>query len=56
MPLDRELKKKRPCESPQQEAILNVLRTNDQFQVRFIRLFRPYSLTPSHDHTQASEP
>jgi DNA-binding MarR family transcriptional regulator len=47
MPLERELKKKRPFESPQQEAILNVLRTNDQFQVRFIRLLRPYGLTPS---------
>ncbi len=47
MALQRELKKKRPFESPQQEAILNVLRTNDQFQVRFTRLLRPYELTPS---------
>ncbi len=47
MALDRELKKKRPFDSPQQEAILNVLRTNDQYQVRFARLFRPYGLTPS---------
>jgi DNA-binding MarR family transcriptional regulator len=47
MPLQRELKKRRPFESPQQEAILNVLRTSDQYQVRFSRLFRPYGLTPS---------
>jgi MarR family transcriptional regulator, 2-MHQ and catechol-resistance regulon repressor len=33
MALQRELKKKRPFESPEQEAILNILRTNDQFQV-----------------------
>ncbi len=47
MPLQRELKKKGPFESPQQEAILNILRTNDQFQVRFTRLLRPYGMTPS---------
>jgi DNA-binding MarR family transcriptional regulator len=47
MSLQRELKKKRPFESLQQEAILNVLRTNDQYQIRFGRLFRPYDLTPS---------
>jgi DNA-binding MarR family transcriptional regulator len=47
MPLQRELKKRRPFESLEQEAVLNVLRTNDQYQVRFTRLFRPYGLTPS---------
>lgn len=47
MALQRELKKKRPFESPEQEAILNILRTNDQFQVRFTRLLRPYGLTAS---------
>jgi DNA-binding MarR family transcriptional regulator len=47
MLLQRELKKKRPFESLEQEAVLNVLRTNDQYQVRFTRLFRPYGLTPS---------
>ncbi len=45
--LQQELKKKRPFESVEQEAILNILRTNDQFQVRFTRLLRPYGLTPS---------
>ena len=47
MSLQRELKKKRPFESPEQETILNVLRTNDQYQLRFGRLFRAYRLTPS---------
>lgn len=45
--LQTELKKKRPFESPEQEAVLNILRTNDQFQNRFGRLFREYGLTPS---------
>ena len=27
--------------------MLNILRTNDQFQNRFLRLFREYGLTPS---------
>ena len=45
--LQRELKKKRPFESPEQEAMLNLLRTNDRFQLRFARLFREHGLTPS---------
>ena len=45
--LQRELKKKQPFESPEQEAMLNLLRTNDQFQNRFGRLFRQYGLTSS---------
>ncbi len=45
--LQNELKKKRPFESPEQEAALNVLRTNDQLQNRFLRLFREYGVTPS---------
>src|SRR5260221_8745656 len=45
--LQQELKKKRPFESPEQEAALNVVRTNDQLQIRFARLFREYGLTPS---------
>jgi DNA-binding MarR family transcriptional regulator len=47
MALQRDLKKKRPFESLHQEAVLNILRTSDQHQVRFARLFRPYGLTPS---------
>ena len=45
--LQIELKKKRPFDSPDQEAILNILRTNDQFLNRFGRLFREYDLTHS---------
>ena len=45
--LQRELKKKAAFESLEQEAMLNILRTNDQFQNRFGRLFREYGLTPS---------
>lgn len=45
--LQRELKKRRAFDSPQQEAVLNILRTNDQFQNRFGKLFRQYDLTSS---------
>lgn len=45
--LQAELKKKREFDSPQQEAILNLLRTSDQFQNRLGRLFREYGLTSS---------
>ncbi len=45
--LQQELKKKRPFESPVQEAALNLLRTSDQLQIHFTRLFRDYGITPS---------
>lgn len=45
--LQHELKKKKPFESAEQEATLNIVRTNDQFQNRFGRLFRQYGLTSS---------
>src|SRR5690348_3362361 len=45
--LQHELKKKRPFESPEQEAALNILRTSDQLQIRFARLLRGHGLTPS---------
>jgi DNA-binding MarR family transcriptional regulator len=45
--LQHELKKKRPFESPEQEAALGVLRTGDLLQIRFARLFREHGLTPS---------
>lgn len=45
--LQRELKKKNPFESLEQEAGLNIARTNDQFQNRFGKLFREYGLTSS---------
>ena len=45
--LQRELKKKRPFDVPAQAAALGLMRTNDQLQIRFARLFRQYGLTPS---------
>ncbi len=45
--LQRELKKKRPFESPEQEAMLNIVRTGDRLQIHFTRLFREHGLTPS---------
>lgn len=46
MTLQRELKKKKPFDVPEQEALLNLLRTADQLQIRFARLFRRFGLTP----------
>jgi DNA-binding MarR family transcriptional regulator len=43
--LQHELKKKRPFESPEEEATLNIVRTSDQMQIRFARLLREYGLT-----------
>ena len=45
--LHRELKKKHPFESLEQEAALNLLRTSDQFQNRFGKLFREFGVTSS---------
>jgi DNA-binding MarR family transcriptional regulator len=45
--LQHEIKKKRPFESPEKEAMLSILRTNDHFQIQFSRLFRKFDLTPS---------
>jgi DNA-binding MarR family transcriptional regulator len=45
--LQREVKKKRPFQSLEQEAALNLAQTNDRVQIRFERLFRDYELTPS---------
>jgi DNA-binding MarR family transcriptional regulator len=45
--LQRELKKRRPFESPEQEAALSIARTADRFGICFARLFREFGLTPS---------
>jgi DNA-binding MarR family transcriptional regulator len=45
--LQTELRKKRPFDSLEQEAMLNLLRASDQFQNRFGRLFRTFGLTAS---------
>ncbi len=45
--LQREVKKQRPFDSAEQEALLNVVRTGDRLQIHFTRLFRQHELTPS---------
>lgn len=45
--LQDELRKKQPFDSLEQEAVLNILRTGDQLQNQFGRLFREYGLTSS---------
>ncbi len=45
--LQRELKKRKPFDSLEQEANLNILRTNDRFENRLGKLFREYGLTAS---------
>ena len=45
--LQHELKKKRPFESSEEEAALNIVRTSDQLQIRLSRLLREYGLTSS---------
>jgi DNA-binding MarR family transcriptional regulator len=45
--LQREIGKKQPFDLPEQEAMLNLLRTADRLQIHFTRLFRAHGLTPS---------
>ena len=45
--LRQELGKKKPFESPEKEAMLNIVRTGDQVQNRFRKLFREFGLTDS---------
>ncbi|MFO0889153.1 MAG: MarR family transcriptional regulator [Isosphaeraceae bacterium] len=45
--LGREIGKRRPFGDPREEALLNLLRTHDQVQIRLTRLFRDFGLTPS---------
>jgi DNA-binding MarR family transcriptional regulator len=45
--LHRELKKRHPFRSAEQEAVLNLLRTNDWISNRLGRLFREFGLTSS---------
>lgn len=43
--LQGELRKRRPFDDPCEEVVLNLLRTHDQIQIRFARLFAAYGLT-----------
>lgn len=45
--LQADIGKKNAFSSPEQEALLNLLRTNELFQNRWNRLFRKYQLTGS---------
>lgn len=45
--LQQELKKKRPFDSPEQEAVLNLLRTGDWVDNRLGRLLRDFGMTGS---------
>jgi len=45
--LQHEIGKRQPFGSPREEALLNLLRTSDQVQIHFTRLFREYGLTSS---------
>ena len=45
--LQHELKKKRPFESPEEEALLNIVRTSDRLHIRSARFLREHGLTPS---------
>ena len=45
--LQNEVKKRQPFASLEQEATLNLVRTNDRIAIRFERLFREFELTPS---------
>ena len=43
--LARELRKRKPFELLEQEAYLNLVRTSDQLQIHFARLFRVHGIT-----------
>jgi DNA-binding MarR family transcriptional regulator len=45
--LQHELRKKRPFASPEVEASLNLVRTQDQLQGEFARLFDEHGLSPA---------
>jgi DNA-binding MarR family transcriptional regulator len=45
--LQDEIGKRQPFACPEEEAMLNLLRTTDGLQIHFIRLFREHDLTPS---------
>lgn len=45
--MQSEIRKRQPFSNPQQEAILNILRTSDLFHIQLDRLFRQHELTSS---------
>jgi MarR family 2-MHQ and catechol resistance regulon transcriptional repressor len=45
--LQHEIGKRHPFASPEEETMLSLLRTSDQLQIHFARLFREHGLTTS---------
>ncbi|MDX2036648.1 MAG: MarR family transcriptional regulator [Isosphaeraceae bacterium] len=45
--LRKEIGKRGAFDSSEEELLLNLLRTHDQLQIRFVRLFREHGLTPA---------
>jgi len=45
--LQKDLKKQRPSDSPEHEAVLNLFRTSNRIELRFARLFGQHGLTTS---------
>ena len=45
--LQHEIGKRKPFATPEEEAMLGLLRTSDRLQIHFSRLFREYGLTSS---------
>jgi len=45
--LQTQIKKKRAFDHPEEEALLNLLKTNDHLQIHLDRLLRSFGLTPS---------
>src|SRR5436190_13716176 len=48
--LQSEIKKRQPFDAPEEEALLNLVRTNDRIQIRFERLFRQHGLDSSSQY------
>lgn len=48
--LQSEIKKRQPFDSPEEEALLNLVRSADRIQIRFERLFRQHGLDSSSQY------
>jgi DNA-binding MarR family transcriptional regulator len=48
--LQHQIKKRQPFASAQEEALLNLLRSNDRIQIRFERLFRQHGVDSSSQY------
>lgn len=48
--LQSEIKKRQPFDSPEEETLLNLVRSSDRIQIRFERLFRQHGLDSSSQY------